>query len=398
MLDKKQFYKALQQAKPQIGRSLAKGRAQVESTAGLRQQLETLTYTEASQNLADRTDKIWPGARPTPDVEACTGFRFPFAHKWNSREACQKWAHQQLKSQAVVSVDGSQLESERGLSLNIGAVQIGYHYNDPLERNHGEGHELQIVLPPGETTDSDTDGRDLGLSLAVNQTRFVGECEMIDRLAKKVSNAPVCLYDNTFIISFAQYMPPKQREAYMQSVRKMLQAGRAGKYPIVAFVDTSYSRDLGHMLESLGAQKPEVSDAVLLQDLLATWGDRTPFMQCARADGLSQDQDASFYYSDVGFLFMRTSLTAPPARIEIPMWVYAAGRLEEVLTVVRAQCLLGSGNYPYALSRADRFAVLSQKDRRTFYMLLQGFLQEEMGFKLRRPPKARSKSISRTKS
>ena len=398
MLDKKQFYKALLQAKPQIGRSLAQGRTQVEATAELRQQLENLSHAEASRNLAALPNEIWPGARPTPDVDACTGFSFPFDHKWTSREAYQKWAHQQLKDQPIVAVDGSQLESERGLSLSIGAVQIGYHFNDPLERNHGEGHELQIVLPQGEATDSDMESVVSGLSLAVNQTRFVGECEMIGRLAQKVSKPPICFYDNTFIISFAQYMPAKQRETYQRSVENMLQAGKAGEYPIVAYVDTSYSRDLGHMLESLGASKPEVSDAAVLQDLLANWGDRTPFMQCARADGLSQDQKDSFYYSDVGFLFMRTNSAAPPARIEIPMWVYEAGRLEEVLTVVRAQCLLGTRNYPYALSRADRFAVLSLRDRRTFYNGLQGFLQEEMGFKLRRPAKARSKSLSRTKS
>ncbi len=397
MLDKRQFYRALQQAKPEIGRNLASRRSQVETAEDLRRQLQQLTFDQATSQLQTIPNKIWPGARPTPEVDDCNGFRFPFTHDWASVEASQKWAHQQLKGQPIVAVDGSQLESERGLSLSVGAVQIGYHFNDPLERKHGEGQELEIVLPLPETTMSDSEQENTGLTLAVNQARFVGECEMIPRLATRMSKPPVCFYDNTFVISFAKYMPQLQSTAYLQAVQKLLQAGRKGQYPIVAYVDTSHSRDLGHMLESLGASSPKVSDGIILQNLLTSWGDRTPFMQCARADGLSKGQDESFYYADIGFVYLRTYPAAPPARIEVPMWVYEAGRLEEVLNVVRAQCLLGTRHYPYALSQADRFAVLTLKDRRAFYSGLQGFLKEEMDFKLRRPAKAKSKSVSRLK-
>ena len=398
MLDKRQFYRAMQRAKPQIERNLSHGRNRVAAAAGLRRQLQSLSYTQATKGLEARPDVPWPGAQPTPDVDACIGFRFPFVHSWTSVEASQKWAHQQLKEQLIVAVDGSQLESERGLSLSVGAVQIGYHYNDPLARRHGEGQELQIVLPPTDAVVSESEREHTGLSLAVNQARFVSECEMIPRLAAKVSKPPICFYDNTFVISFAQAMPRAQSETYLQAVQDLLQAGKAGQFPIVGYVDTSYSRDLGHMLQALGAPEPKVPDAVILQGLLPNWGDRTPFMQCARADGLSQDQGKTFYYRDVGFVYMRTYPAAPPVRIEIPMWVFDAGRLEEVLTVVRAQCLLGTRNYPYALGRADRFAVLTLKDRRAFYNGLQGFLQEEMDFKLRRPAKAKSKSVSRVKA
>ncbi len=398
MLDKQQFYKAMQQAKPQIARNLAHGRGRVAAAAGLRQQLQNLSCRQATQYLAAAADVAWPGARPTPDMDACTGFRFPFVHNWTSVESAQRWAHQQLKEQPVVAVDGSQLESERGLSLSVGAVQIGYHYNDPLARRHGEGQELQIVLPAPDIPVSETDQEHTGLSLAVNQARFVGECAMIPRLVAQVSKPPVCFYDNTFVISFAQALPKAQREIYLQAVQDLLQAGKAGQYPIVGYVDTSYSRDLGHMLHTLGAPAPQVPDAVVLQDLLPRWGDRTPFMQCARADGLSQDRDETFYYGEVGFVYMRTYPAAPPTRIEVPMWVFEAGRLEEVLTVVRAQCLLGTRNYPYALSLADRFAVLTLKDRKTFYDGMQGFLQAEMNFRLRKPAKAHSKSTARFKA
>ncbi len=395
MLDKRQFYRALQRAKPQIARNLSHGRNRIVSAEGLRKRLQSLSCRQAARGLEARPDVAWPGARPTLDMDACTGFRFPFTHDWTSVEASQRWAHQQLKAQPIVAVDGSQLESERGLSLSVGAVQIGYHYNDPLQRKHGEGQELQIVLPPPDSAVSESEREDTGLSLAVNQTRFVGECEMIPRLVAKVSKSPVCFYDNTFVISFAQAMPKAHSRIYLQAVEALLQASKAEQFPVVAYVDTSYSRDLGHMLQTLGEPDPKVPDAVILQGLLRNWGDRTPFMQCARADGLSQNRDETFYYADVGFVYMRTYPAAPPARIEIPMWVYEANRLEEILTVVRAQCLLGTRNYPYALGQADRFAVLTLKDRRAFYQGLQGFLQEETNFKLRRPAKAQSKSTTR---
>ncbi len=396
MLDKRQFYRAMQRAKPQIQRNLSHGRNWRTAAAGLRKQLQHLSYRRATADLEGRADVVWPGARPTPEVDAGTGFRYAFPHRWTSAEAAHKWAHQQLKAQPIVAVDGSQLESERGLALSVGAVQIGYHYNDPLERRHGEGQELQIVLPSTAALVSESERENPGLSLAVNQARFVSECAMIPRLAAKTSKPPVCFYDNTFVISFVQALPEAQREIYVQAVQELLQASQTGQFPIVGYVDTSYSRDVGHMLQTLGASEPQVPDAVLLQALLPNWGDRTPLLQCARADGLSRDRDATFYYGDVGFVYMRTYPAAPPARIEIPMWVFETGRLEEVLTVVRAQCLLGTGHYPYALGQADRFAVLTLKDRRTFYHGLQGFLQEEMDFKLRRPAKAQSKRASRS--
>ena len=51
MLDKRQFYRALQQAKPEIGRNLASRHSQVETAEDLRRQLQQLTFDQATSQL-----------------------------------------------------------------------------------------------------------------------------------------------------------------------------------------------------------------------------------------------------------------------------------------------------------------------------------------------------------
>jgi hypothetical protein len=46
--------------------------------------------------------------------------------------------------------------------------------------------------------------------------------------------------------------------------------------------------------------------------------------------------------------------------------------LEEVVDVVRAECVVGLG-YPYALETADATAVISARDREVFFRALQEF-------------------------
>lgn len=391
MLNRIQFYKALQAAKPRMRAALSQRGGGI--AADHRRQLQDLSHARTVEALRAAPHADWPGARPTPEVDAGEGFRVPFTHSWKSVQATQEWAQEQLREQPIVAVDGSQLESERGLSLSVGAVQIGFSYNDPLRRDWEENRELEIVL----LTSGDAEADAQGLSGTVARTRFVKECQMIPRLAARASRPPVCFYDNTFVISFAQRLNGEERKEYVGAVEELLRTSRQDRFPLVAYVDTSYSRDLGHMLQSLGGPEPRDADARMLAELLPHWGDRTPFMQCARRDALSANQGADFFYADIGFLYMRTSPGNPPARIEMPMWVYEEGKLEKALTVVRAQCLLLNREYPYALSRADRMAVLTLQDRRAFYKGLQGFLYEEMEFKLRRPAKGRSKTASRAR-
>ena len=73
----------------------------------------------------------------------------------------------------------------------------------------------------------------------------------------------------------------------------------------------------------------------------------------------------------------------------MPQWILAAGRVEEILDLVRAECVVGNG-YPYAVETADAVAVISQQDRQRFYALYQQFIKQE-GLAMQQTRKALSK-------
>lgn len=397
MLNPKRFFKALQETRPQLEARLDKGKSRARKVSSLQKLLQNLQHAETLA-LLDKHDDIWTGARTTPEVDAYPGFCVSFRHNWCSRREAQEWAHAILLEQPIVAVDGSQLVSERGLSLAIGAVQIGYYVNDPLTRCLQQKQDFELILPAVSATWMDElQNQAAGLTQEVYQRRFVRECQKIPELAAGLDRAPVCFFDNTFILSFLQSMNEEQGAAYVEAVETLLQASARQRFPVVGYVDTSYSRDLWHMLEIMYADQVQdaVTDAGMLRALLPRWGDRTPFMQCARADALSRKQAPPFYYSDVGFVYMRTDPQAHPSRIELPMWVYEEGKLEEVLNVIRAQCINGGFNYPHALALADQLAVLTQQDRAQFYDGLKQYLRAELGQNLHRPAKANSKRATR---
>jgi hypothetical protein len=77
-------------------------------------------------------------------------------------------------------------------------------------------------------------------------------------------------------------------------------------------------------------------------------------------------------------------MDAPPARIDMPSWIYEDGLLGEVIDVVRAECVVGLG-YPYAAETADQAAVISSADRDVFLRALQELAaREKLGFSVSR--------------
>ena len=91
----------------------------------------------------------------------------------------------------------------------------------------------------------------------------------------------------------------------------------------------------------------------------------------------------------IGFAYLKTASPSPPARLEIPMWVYERGLLDEVINIVRAEVIVGNG-YPYAIETADQAAVINSRDRLAFEAIFQRFAEnQQLG--LRVSPKAVSK-------
>lgn len=109
-------------------------------------------------------------------------------------------------------------------------------------------------------------------------------------------------------------------------------------------------------------------------------------------EGIEDSRDAFLDESGdprIGFVYLQTTRDAPPARLDIPSWVYREGLLEEVVDVVRAECVVGNG-YPYAIETADAAAVITGRDLEQAWRLVQEFASRA-GLQLSFSRKAASK-------
>ena len=195
---------------------------------------------EAPASLNDRLnaiDNAWPGALPTAEFDRAAGMRIPFGLGWQSREQARRWALKTLDGRPVLAVDGSQIVPTTDYSYPVGAVQIGWFFNDRrtavdsdegMVDSDGTGHyEKDIafeVLAPDELFDAA--GGDDGVfpGWRVNQERFILECaklcEFMESCAQRpFARRPVCFFDGSLIISFAGQLRAGREHGYIQAVQ-----------------------------------------------------------------------------------------------------------------------------------------------------------------------------------
>jgi hypothetical protein len=169
-------------------------------------------------------------------------------------------------------------------------------------------------------------------------------------------------------MSFVSTMREDRQRLYVAEVMGLLNCSRKTGVPVIGYVDSSQSADLMSMVARVAGYYGErIGDASALRSRMR-WGDRTRLYVCSREDEVLD----SSYYEDVLFTYLKTTQGNPPARVEIPAWVFERGLHEWVLDVVRAECVVGVG-YPYPLETADAVAVLSMADRERFYRMFQDF-------------------------
>ena len=378
---------------------------------------QTLVDARLAELLSHTADDIlavlaqieveWPGSLPTTELDDVDTLRLPFDATWDTHEAARAWAREILEGRPVVAVDGSQVTPSKDLSIPIGAVQVGWYINYHAPGGRYVKDVTFEVLTPDElddTGDEDGDGGShsgdrLMPDWRVNLRRFEAECDRLCELMTEFADQPdadkpLCFFDGSFIVSFAGQMQPNRGNAYVHKVEQLLDCSAETRVPLVAFVDRSYSRDLVNLMDVLAeaTESLTLSDAALLQPLLPTWGDRSPLFLCARADQLSLNERADFY-QDVAFTYVHLNQGRTPARVELPRWLVEEGRAEDVLNLVRAECIVGTG-YPYAVETADQLAVISQQDRERFYLLFEQFLSRD-GLVLVGTRKAASKATRR---
>ncbi|MGI8554840.1 MAG: DNA double-strand break repair nuclease NurA [Pyrinomonadaceae bacterium] len=370
---------------------------------GKLRQLSQISHSEILQKL-NNTENI--GALPSAELENAKNFAFSFDEIWTNHEEARAWAFEVLQKRTTFAADGSQLFIEREVSLPVAAVQIGWFENPHDDAQGYEKNARFFVLSPEDLLSPD---EPFIRETLVGQRRFEAEIEkIIEFLLKKKGwqergeRMPLAFYDNTLLLSISLPQPDFQR-AFIDKLVNLVRVSTAAKVPLVGYVDRSYARDLLTFLNALddaeSINKKNLDDASVLHaavsensQTLKNWGDRTVFCYSKRR-GLNAFTDAATGKSTVGFCYLQTTSDNPPARLDIPAWIYEENLLKEVLDVVRAECVIGLG-YPYALETADQTAVISLRDREIFLQALQGFAKENnLDFRVSR--KAASKGRRR---
>jgi hypothetical protein len=343
-----------------------------------------------------------PGALPTAEFDAAAGLSVEFPHKWKNHQEAREWAFDALLDHPTFAVDGSQIRPDDDFSIPVAAVQVAWFENrHTVDGRYVKDARFEVLTPEDLTVEF---GDDRVISeLQVNLRRFELEIESLCASMKKLSAAggdaaklAVAFFDSSLVISFADRLQGEAQERHVRAMLELLRSSEKTGVPVVGYVDGSRARDLVHMVGSLfklnDAEK--IHDAWLVASRL-TWGARTPMFVCARggADRKQQGILEKFeeYRRGVGFVYLKTSATAPPARLEIPLWVLERGLLDQVISLVIAEVVVGNG-YPYVIQSADAAAVINSRDRDAFYAIFQRFAREqEIGLRISQKTDSKSR-------
>ena len=358
--------------------------------------LKTTTREELTAKLAHVEA---PGALPTKEFERSAERIIRFEPEFANHQQARDWAMKVLLDRTTFAVDGSQIMPTKDFSVPVALVQIGW-FENPHSHSVTYKKETRLeVMTPDDLLGEQHSDRQMSEG-AVGLRRFQMETSRLREFGETaISNLngtrlPVAFFDNTQVISFADRLR-ERRIPYVDAILPMLRCSEQTEIPIVGYVDTTFARDLTRMLQitSGNSMAEKIHDAVLLELLTETdkmqWGDRTPFYICAR-EGILDDYKE--FKRRIGFVYMKMSASIP-VRVDLPLWIYEADKLDEVLDVIRAEVIVGNG-YPYAIETADATAVINVADRDIFYRLFQEFANNH-GLDLRFSRKALSKSRRR---
>jgi len=342
------------------------------------------------------------GARPTEEWEVHRAPVLAFGVAMRNHEEARAWAAETLFDRITFASDGSQIQPMPDISVPVAAVQVGW-FENPHNPKVPYVKDVRVeVLPPDQVFVA-RGGVSVFSDQAVSLRRFALEvdvlCEWMHDHAG-VRPAPVAFFDGSLVVSFAERLEPETRDFYIAQAVRLLRTSEETRVPLVGYVDNSRARDLttmlGHLIPALDRGE-NVTDAGILRGLMR-WGDRTPAWTCAREGVLAayrvgDSEEETFLGDRVCFVYLKTAEPQVPARLDLPRWVVEEGLAEDVVQVVRAECVVGNG-YPYAIETADAVAVITAEDRRRFYGLFEQFA-ERNGIRLTVASKIQSKGRRR---
>ncbi len=355
------------------------------------QRLAAKSHAEITQKLSP---KAGTGALPSEELVGDGTIASEFGITWANHEEAREWASGILAGRTTFAADGSQLYSEKDVSLPVAAVQIGW-FENPHDRSQKYTKDAEFrLLSPSELLDDSAEPANP--ETRVGEARFHAEVarvrDFLERHAgwkERGERMPLAFFDGTLLVSFSLPQTSLQR-SFVEAMVGLVETSGRTRVPVIGYIDRSLSRDLLNLLEAFDGSGNNASkmlyDSAFLSSsgrILGNWGDRTQFLFSNRK-GMEAFSDGISGTSTVGFCYLATSRESSPARLDIPSWIYESGYLDETVDIVRAECVIGLG-YPYPLETADATALISARDRKIFLKALQEFsLREKLNFSVSR--------------
>ncbi|MEO8574840.1 MAG: DNA double-strand break repair nuclease NurA, partial [Pyrinomonadaceae bacterium] len=385
MLFRQTLYEELKKKSEEFSRFISEYTSDVDVYLEGMSRLEKTAAADVQQLLSDLDGKS--AAIPSDEVSAGS-FTIGFDSAWENHEQARGWASDILDRRVTFAADGSQIYTGKETLVPIAAVQIGWFENPhDLDSLYEKNASFQLLTPADLLAEWE---EPMNPDIRVEAARYLGEVERLGEFLQKRSGwqsrgerMPLAFFDNPLLVPFSQKGLQKK---FLDATVRLVELSKECEVPLIGYVDRSYSRDILSMLEAfIGGENNRASavfDASVLRGrkkdgsrTLNVWGDRTCFCFSTRR-GLEAFLDESTRRSSVGFTYLQTTAESAPARLDIPSWVYEKGFLDEVVDIVRAECVVGLG-YPYVLETADQAAVISTRDREVFFRALQELTTRE---------------------
>ena len=142
-------------------------------------QLNNTPYADVRKTL-DGKDA---GAIPSNELNNLKTFSVLFSESWANHEEARGWANEILQNRTTFAADGSQLFSEREVSLPVGAIQIGWFENPHDQTQRYEKSAYFEILSP-ETLLREQE-EPINPETRVGELRFHAEVNKISEFLRK---------------------------------------------------------------------------------------------------------------------------------------------------------------------------------------------------------------------
>ncbi len=290
----------------------------------------------------------------------------------------------------VIAADGSQIYPDIHAAALYYVTNVGlftfYHGADRLPQEFSDPH---LAYADSEVRDHFDQ---VITNAVVNARRTIREMEVLAGAVweqRTTEQTVLALYDGRLLFWLGNEVPDMLQlmaayRAAMVRIHDTDTYAQPHHVSIAGYVDRPTSRFVINMLELMILDESEITRYRLshpgeyegIDDrwLFSRWlkpGERSALMIQQSPQNKEYKQDWGHSY-EVVFFYINVGTLGQPhiARVEIPMWVAkSADAVRETHALLVAQCRM-SGNFPYALIRADEIAVIRNTDRQTLQELI----------------------------